>query len=784
MMRLKEVARRLWSQAGLPRGIAPSLMEALEPRMVLAGVPFPDISELIDPRNTVVRFEFNVGAMDVEFFDVAGPNGSPPAINTVNHILAQIREGLHDESFVHRFAIDPTFNVNFVVQGGGFKFTDVGGLTEITTDTVDNEFHAGRSNLQWTMALAQRGGDPNSGTSQWFINMVDNEFLDNQLFTVFGRLVGETGGNDRNFNVARTIANRNFPGPPPPDPTFVFADVMVDNEGKVTSPFTPLPGGNPLSLALTEVPVVEVPPSIPPGQLRSTAMMERYLVKVLNIEIIKPKDFDTFYEHVVVSPEGYRGPTVIETLDLVNINVNDTASYQIIVRYERADRDTVILTGTLAPNEHRRIKVSDFNDGTLDLVRPHTPYSLEVQSTHDVGAQITRTDFGATASETLINIRLLSDVELMRWEFGGPAVADISPTDPGVARTPFLLYTGLTGMTTTVTTTFFRESASPVTITKVLGPYRRGGLELFSIQGLGSSPITGVLVEADHPIATMLSVYEQHVLAGTPPTFERHASTTQGTPGGGIIRGALAAAAFDDEGEAYISVLNSNSTAAVVTFQFRRTNGQVLLGNLIIPPETRRTFNLRSAGVPSQESFSITYTSGATPVTATYVSTAGGERVSTPFARYASSLWTFAGGTFDPSNNNQEEFITVYNPFVSPTVRINLHIFFYFAGATNNRIDLVPAEFELLANERVDISVRDLVSIVAKINEDPLTFGNYSISILGVGTDTQDPPFTAPIVAQIHNYTSGTTRSWSSIGTAGSELFPMTDPRFIPGTGT
>ena len=784
MVRLEEMTRRLRNVFASAGRSAPVAMERLESRVVLAGSPLPMLSELVNPNNTVVLFEFNVGDMYVELFDVGGPNNSPPAINTVNHFLRQIREGMHDESFVHRYEPDAFLPVNFVIQGGGFKFSNEDGLSEIIDDTVDNEFHPDRSNLQWTIAMAQRGGDPDSATTQWFVNMVDNDFLDAQLFTVFGRLIGETGVNEDNFNTARRIANRNLPNPQPPDQRFVFADVLVDSNQRPVTPLQPLAGANPLSFALTDVPVVEVPPAIPPGQLRSTAMMERYLYRLVNIDVVKPRNFEEFYTNLVVSPEGYRGPTIIETLDLVNLHADETASYEIIVRYERAGRDTVILTGTLANNEHRRITISDFNDPTLDLVRGHTPYALEIRSTQIVGAQITRTDFGARTSESLINTELLDAADLMTWEFGGTAVADLSPTDPNVARTPFLVWASRSHVDATITTTFYLAAGGTVEVTSSLEAYRRGGLEVFSIAGVGNNPLTGIRVESTQPIAVMLSVYEQQVVPGSPPGLNQFAGSTQGIAGGGLTAGALAAARFEDTGEAYIAVQNVANTGAVVSFQFRRTNGQTLLGNLIVPPESRRVFNLRQAGVPSGETFTITYTSGSTPVTAQYVSTLGGDRVVTPFVTQASGLWVFAGGNLNPTNNSQNEVLSVYNPFSSQTMSAQLNIFFHFAGATNNRIDLVPTDFELGPNERIDISVRDLVSIMAKINSDPATFSDYSISILAVGIDDLVPPFVAPVVAQLHNVIGTGSMSWSTIGTAASEIVRLTDPRFLPGTGS
>ena len=105
---------------------------------------------------------------------------------TVANFLNYVRDGDFNSSFVHRS--DP----GFIIQGGAYTFVE-GVVTPIPTDpTVVNE--PGISNLRGTIAMAKRSGDPNSATSQWFINLADNAaLLDDQNggFAVFGEVTGD-----------------------------------------------------------------------------------------------------------------------------------------------------------------------------------------------------------------------------------------------------------------------------------------------------------------------------------------------------------------------------------------------------------------------------------------------------------------------------------------------------------------------------------------------------------------------------------------------------------------
>jgi cyclophilin family peptidyl-prolyl cis-trans isomerase len=125
------------------------------------------------------RFTTNLGTFDVVLFEDATPK-------TVENFLAYADGGRYKNTFFHRA---PT---GFVVQGGGFTYNGSAFGKVNTFAPVQNE--PGISNLEGTVAMAKLGGDPNSATSQFFINLSDdnasNLDFQNGGFTVFGRIAG------------------------------------------------------------------------------------------------------------------------------------------------------------------------------------------------------------------------------------------------------------------------------------------------------------------------------------------------------------------------------------------------------------------------------------------------------------------------------------------------------------------------------------------------------------------------------------------------------------------
>ena len=110
---------------------------------------------------------------------------------TAKNYLRYVDKGLYDGSIFHRSV------PGFVLQGGGFSAPIVpssrGGVPEEINDfgTVENQ--PGNSNAKGTVAMAKLGGQPDSSTNQWFINLNNNPSLDsqNEGFTLFGKVLGD-----------------------------------------------------------------------------------------------------------------------------------------------------------------------------------------------------------------------------------------------------------------------------------------------------------------------------------------------------------------------------------------------------------------------------------------------------------------------------------------------------------------------------------------------------------------------------------------------------------------
>ena len=127
-----------------------------------------------------VEFKTTMGNFVVELDDVKAPK-------TTANFLNYVKSGFYNGTIFHR-VID-----GFMIQGGGFTAD----LNQKPTDApVVSEAQNGLKNNVYTIAMA-RTSDPDSATSQFFINVKDNAALDypNAMgngYTVFGKVISGT----------------------------------------------------------------------------------------------------------------------------------------------------------------------------------------------------------------------------------------------------------------------------------------------------------------------------------------------------------------------------------------------------------------------------------------------------------------------------------------------------------------------------------------------------------------------------------------------------------------
>lgn len=128
--------------------------------------------------NPIVIFKTSKGEITIEVFEDKVPL-------TAGNFLEYVRSGFYDGTIFHR--VIP----GFVVQGGGFA---PGMQQKKTRAPIVNEASKAPSNARGTLSMA-RTSVPDSATSQFFINLVDNKNLDYRGpgpgagYCVFGRVI-------------------------------------------------------------------------------------------------------------------------------------------------------------------------------------------------------------------------------------------------------------------------------------------------------------------------------------------------------------------------------------------------------------------------------------------------------------------------------------------------------------------------------------------------------------------------------------------------------------------
>jgi peptidyl-prolyl cis-trans isomerase A (cyclophilin A) len=184
-------------------------MGLLAPLSALAQTP-PD-------KSSKVRISTSLGDFEAELYADKAPK-------TVANFLQYVNDKHYDGTIFHRVI------AGFMVQGGGY---DAQYRERKTRAPVQHEgrqaLAAGLKNATGTLAMA-RTNDPQSATSQFFINVVDNAFLDPSFqgfgYTVFGKV---TSGMDvvQKIRTTPTGAGGPFPSDVPRTPVIIQSITLL-----------------------------------------------------------------------------------------------------------------------------------------------------------------------------------------------------------------------------------------------------------------------------------------------------------------------------------------------------------------------------------------------------------------------------------------------------------------------------------------------------------------------------------------------------------------------------
>jgi cyclophilin family peptidyl-prolyl cis-trans isomerase len=186
-----------------------------------------------------MRFTTNVGSFDMEL----NPNNDANLQPLVDNIVAYIGLGRYHHSAINRAVENnPGTQDDFVLQMGGFLgfpivpelwaelHNPIETLTPVTVDGDGDgqvDFSA-ISNTRGTVSLALQSGNPNSGTSSFFVNLGNNDFLDLQGFVPFARIDDMT-----TIDRIMQLSQRDLSGLAGQSGSLTYTDVPITEQGTI-----------------------------------------------------------------------------------------------------------------------------------------------------------------------------------------------------------------------------------------------------------------------------------------------------------------------------------------------------------------------------------------------------------------------------------------------------------------------------------------------------------------------------------------------------------------------
>lgn len=352
-----------------------------------------------DLSNSVMKIHTRVGGVErdivVELFD-------KDAARTVANFYNYATSNRYDDTIFHRLAAD------FVLQGGGFKFTDGpaandSALSAVATDPqIKNEFSASRSNLRGTLAMAKLPSGPDTATNQFFFNLSNNAAnLDSQNggFTVFGRVKDPTDQDLLDAIISHpglTVQDHENAAALPDSLKGIFDSMPLDGYSGSTFP-TDTTAAN--FIRIEDVELLQVPEKLTyeivsntnPGLFTSATIVNNRLT-------LDYKDGKTGTARLVVRATDRFGASVLTTFTTTVNNTAPTATVSLNTASPKPG-DTLTATATMA----------DANGDSTTLTYVWTVNNVEVKRTSGVTALTDTLSLAGLVAGDLVKVSVVAN---------------------------------------------------------------------------------------------------------------------------------------------------------------------------------------------------------------------------------------------------------------------------------------------------------------------------------------------------------------------------------------
>lgn len=640
----RSCVKRAGKAAGAGRagvaGCAWSGVDALESRMLLGADPFPNLGDMEDPSNPILRLETRYGAIDIE------------VLANRDQVLADAYLQLFDTPERHQ-TLFHNLTAGVALEAGRWTYLDAN--DEFATEPAgpftppSTTPSANLARTVTTLARPVQSPPFTYMSTVFYFNLQDNAPpAAAGEYAVVARVLGDAA-----WDVVQTIAGL----------------MAVDFEED--SPFGNWGFLTPLADAWT------------PG----TPVTPEDMVQIGDVQVIKAQGTTEFYAYEVYSVEGFTGSTINEYVPIENPN-DEEVFYEVWARYEHVEerpwqRDQLIQRGSIAANSRGGVTVSTVDDWEQAAVQHGVPYAIEVRSTLPVAATLSHYDFGAATGESFT---AQTDTN---WTFVGLSSASFSrsfllwynPTDEAVNMTLTLRGHGVLE-----TMTF------PVTI----DAYRRGGIDLGTLN-IDEFRYSATL-EADGAIVAQLTSYDVVEM------FAEGAWTSLGQAGAASAVGVLPMVVEPNGGTTpanwIIKAYNPGATTVTVTLDFFVPGSSSPMHSIVnamtIEPGDVE-FYQPTFDPASDVPLTVVYRSSEAIHAISEVARAE-DRYRTQMAVEAGQQYHFAEGFTDPSRtarNVLEEYIYVFNPnsttFGVADQMATLSITFRYTDGTTFSIPLTVA---------------------------------------------------------------------------------------------